>query len=443
MRVVVASTAIAIASSVVALAGCPARPIAASGPQLSPSEGLVFEDEERALRLDADGLFALDGALFDRRNARDSELRLDRALLGGSAAWRGAVEARVLFDLVGIDTRSGLSEAWASARAERVARLSLGLLPLALGVEDSFQSGAQSLVGYPSFASFLTGRTDLAVELDGELREGLVSYDLSYAFGEGFDRFGQRRGDPQLAGRVVTYPLRFVDASLDVGPYHLPLLSGFFVSFGAAWLFDYDAHLDVATPLRNKLFDTDRLDGRGGRAWHLGLGVDFGPLRVVHETVRSGIADLRLPSGVRADLDDQITSWHLLVAWRITGEPYDSRPFRQRELRRPTPPRRPLDGEGEAAGLGAVELAFRYANGDIDRELQTQGLVARNPNAPPPENFQSSQEFRTATIAINWDPTAYLRVSGELVRVIADQYPAAFDSHGRDTSGLVRVQYTF
>jgi hypothetical protein len=421
-----------------------AAPVAAADPRVSPGEGVVFEDADRGLRADLDGLFALDWVQYDSRNSRDSELRLDRALLGGSAGWRGILESRAMFDLAGIDTRDGLWEAWVSARRERIARLSLGLLPIALGVEDSFQEGARSLVGYPSFASFLTGRTDLAVELDGEWREGLLSYDLSYAFGEGFDRFGQRRGDPQLAGRAVSYPLRFVDAAVDVGPYHLPLLSGLFVSYGRAWLFEYDAHLDVATPLRNKLFDTERLDGRSGENWALGLGVDFGPLRIVHETVKGGISGLRLPSGIREDIeDDEITSWHILVAWRITGEPYDSRPFRQRELRRPTPPRRPLDGEGEASGWGAFEVAVRYANGDIDRDFQTFGLVAINPSAPPPENFQSSQEFRAFTFGINWDPTAYLRVSGEIVRVLADQHPAAFDSHGRDTSGLVRVQYVF
>ncbi len=417
---------------------------AGSEPQLSPGEGLVFEDTDLGLRADLDGLFALDWVQYDSRNARDSELRLNRALLGGSAGWRGIVESRVMFDLAGIDTRDGLWEAWASARTERRARLSLGLLPIALGVEDSFSEGARSLAGYPSFASFLSGRTDFAVELDGELAEGLLSYDVSYAFGEGFDRLGQRRGDPQLAGRIVSYPLRWADTSVDVGPYHLPLFSGFFVSFGYAWLFDYDAHLDVATPLRNKLFDTERLDGRSGETWALGLGVDFGPLRIVHETVKGGISDLLLPSGAREDIErDEITSWHVLVAWRITGEPYDSRPFRQRDLRRPTPPRRPLDGEGDAAGWGAFELAVRYANGDIDRDFQTFGLIAIHPTVTGPEGVQSSQEFRAFTVGLNWDPTAYLRVSGEIVRVLADQHPIAFDSHGRDTSGLVRVQYVF
>jgi hypothetical protein len=412
--------------------------------ELSPADGLVWEDAERELSVDVDGLFALDGVQYDERNTRDPQIRLDRALVGGHASWRDTLESRVMFDLAGIDTRDGLWEAWAAARRERVARISLGLLPISLGVEDSFQDGARSLVGYPSFASFLSGRTDLAVQLDGELAEGIFSYDLSYAFGEGFDRFGQRRGDPQLAARAVSYPLRWMDPSIDVGPYHLPLLSGFFVSYGHAWLFDYDAHLDVATPLRNKLFDTERLDGRRAQTWQLGFGIDFGPLRIVHETVKGGISGLLLPSGIREDIeDDEITSWHVIVAWRITGEPYDSRPFRQRDLRRPTPPRRPLDGEGEARGIGALEVAVRYANADIDRDFQLFGIIPPNPSGGGPENFRSSQEFRAFTFGINWDPTVYLRVSGQIVRVIADQHPVAFDSHGRDTSGLIRVQYAF
>jgi hypothetical protein len=417
---------------------------AQAGTEITPGDGPVYEDEAHALRFDADGSLALDAVFFDERNARDSELRLDRALLGGSAAWGDFAEARVMFDAVGTDTRSGMAQAWLSGRYERYTRLSAGLLPIALGVEDSFSDESRSLVGYPSFASFLTGRTDWGVQLDGEFAEGLLSYDLSYAIGEGFDRFGQRRGDPQWAGRVMSYPLRFIDAGVDVGPYHFPLVSGLFVSFGYAVLSDYDAHLDVATPLRNKLYDTNRLDGRAGSGWNLGFGVDFGPIRIVHETVKSGIDGLLLPNGLREDIEnDEITSWHAIVAWRITGEPYDSRSFRQRDYRRPTRPRRTVDGGSDTEGWGALELAVRYANGDIDRDLQTFGLIAINPSAPPPENFRSSQEFRTFTVGLNWDPTSYLRVSGLVVRVLADQHPAAFDSHGRDTSGLVRVQYVF
>jgi hypothetical protein len=415
---------------------------AQAGTEITPADGPVYVDEARALRLDADGSLALDAVFFDHGNARDSQLRLDRALFGGSATWREVFEARAMFDAVGTDTRWGVAQAWLSGRYQRYARLSAGVLPLSLGIEDSEPDESRSLVGYPSFASFLTARTDLGVELDGEIADGLFSYDAWYAVGQGFDRFGQRRGDPAVGARAMVYPLRFVDAALDVGPYRFPLASGWFASVGYAELFDYDAQLDVATPLRNKLFDTDRLDGRGGRTWNFAVGVDLGPVRIVHELVRSGIDDLLLPSGARRDLH-QITSWHLLASWRITGERYDSRSFRQRDHRRPATPMRTVDGGSDTEGWGALELAVRYANADIDRDLQTFGLVAIDPSAPPPENFRSSQEFRTVSVGLNWDPTVYLRVSGILVRAIADQHPAAFDSHGHDTSGLLRLQIVF
>ena len=55
-------------------------------------------------------------------------------------------------------------------------------------------------------------------------------------------------------------------------------------------------------------------------------------------------------------------------------------------------------------------------------------------------------EVLPKTAAFN-DPIRFaLLVAGPMrivVRVLADQHPAAFDSHGRDTSGLVRVQYVF
>lgn len=427
----------------VALMVAPGAP-AADGPlRVSPEQGVVLEDPERELRVDLDGRFALDWVQYDSRNERDPQLRLDRALLGASASWREFFEARVVADLQGIDTAYNLWEAWASARRGRTVRLSAGLLPLPLGVEHSFREGSRSLVGFPGFPAFLTGRTDVALELDGELWEGLFSYDLSAALGEGFDVKGQRRGDPQLAGRVTVYPLRWVEASFEVGPYAFPLLSGLFASVAYAWTPDYDGELDVATRLRNDLFDTGRLDGEESRYLHWGVGIDFGPIRIVHEVVRGGILDVRAPSGMRVDLDDQITSWQLLASWRITGEPYDSRPFRQRDTRRHPEPRHPVGGD--SPGIGMWEVAFAYANADIDRRFQELGFIPINPDAPPGEDepFSSSQEFRTATAALNWYPTSYLRLSAEVVRTIADQYPAVFDSHGRDTSWLLRVQYAF
>jgi hypothetical protein len=399
----------------------------------SSAEGLVLELPQQSLRFDLDGRLSFDYVDYDTRNRRPDQTRIDRAQLGGTLAWRERASLRVLADLDGIDTRYGLFEAYAAYEHAPWLRASAGLQPLALGVEGSWPEAARGLSGMPGFAAFLGSRTDVALRLDGEVGEGLVSYDLAAAAGEGFDLFGQRRGDPQLSAAVTSYPLRFLDWKLRAGPYELPLVSGLFARGGFAWTPDFDGHMDVATPLRNKLFLTSRLDADRSSAWSFGYGVDFGPLRAVHEFARTSLYGVETPGGDREDLEE-LTAWQVLVSWRITGEPYDSRPFRQRARWRGTPPARPLDGAGDERGLGAFELSFRYANGDIDRDFFTQGFT----------DYQtSSQEFRVAAVGLAWDPLAALRFSAELARTIADQNPAVFDSHGRDTSWLLRLEWHF
>jgi hypothetical protein len=401
------------------------------GWRFGPPEGVVYHGDGWWVGLD--GRFAADWVAYDDRNVRDSELRVDRALLGLSAAFGERLDARVLFDLDGIDTRDNVWEARGSYTPADWARVSAGLLRMPLGIEHALGEGVQALPGLPGFVAFLTHRTDWGVRLDGQLRDGMLYYELTGAAGEGFDLLGQRIGGERVSARIASHPLRFVDWAVEVGPYRFPLLSGLFVSGAYAWSPEYDGHLQVATPLRNTLFDVGRLEADARTLWVAGYGIDLGPVRAIHEFTRGSLEGVRTAGG-RVDFEDQITAWQLVVSWRVTGEPYDSRPFHQRDAYRPEAPARPLDGEGDARGIGSVELAFRYANGDIDRDFFQQGLTAFD---------ESSQEFRVAAVALNWDATAWLRVSGEVVRVIADQYPDDFDSHGRDTSGLVRVQVAF
>jgi hypothetical protein len=405
----------------------------AEGLELSRSEGVVLDLPALGLRADLDARLAGDYVEYDPRNARHDQLRIDRAMLGVSAAWRERALARVWFDAGGIDTRDGLFEAWASYEFARWARFTAGLQPIALGVESSWAEASRPLPGMPGFTAFLTSRTDLAGRLDGEVADGIFSYDVAVAAGEGFDAFGQRRGDPQLSAAVTTYPLRWVDWAFEIGPYRFPLVSGLFGRAGYAWTPDFSGHMDVATPLRNKLFLTDRLDADRSSAWHIGYGIDFGPIRAVHEFARASLYGVRTPAGFQEDLEE-LTAWQVLVAWRITGEPYDSRPYGARARWKPDLPARALDAPAGSRGPGAIEVAFRYANGDIDRDFFIFGFT----------DFQtSSQEFRVAAVALNWDPTPWVRISGEIVRTIADQFPAVFDSHGRDTSGLVRLEVHF
>jgi len=400
---------------------------------VTPSDGVTVTWPQHGLRADAIGWLALSGYVYDDRNVRDDQVRIDPGQLGVEVSWRDRGTARVMADLVGIDTRHGLVEAWGSYELARYARATLGLQQIALGVEGSWPAASRPLAGMPGFAAFLSSRSDLALRVDGEIAEGLFSYDVAAAAGYGFDLFGQSREDPQLSAAATLYPLRMLGWKWRLGPYHFPLVSGLFGRAGFAWTPDFDGFADVATPLRNKLFLTDRLRGDDSTAWHIGYGVDFGPIRAVHEFARLSLYGVDTPSGGEEDLEE-LTAWQVVVSWRVTGEPYDSRPYRQRERWRGTPPARPLDGQGGSRGWGALELSFRYANGDIDRNFFTFGFT---------DFDRSSQEFRVAAVGAAWDPTAWLRLSGEVVRTIADQNPAAFDSHGRDTSGLIRLDWRF
>jgi len=370
--------------------------------ELSPLDGVALEKGDLRLRLG--GRFAPEWIQYDDRNTRDPRLDVGRAVVRLDAAWQDWLTGRVEADLDGRDSRAGLFEGWVAVQHELLVRLTVGQIKVPLSLEHTIAEERLPFMDY-AFPSFLGGRHDVGVRVDGEVAEGLFSYDLTAVIGEGFDQFGQRRGDPQLAGRVMLYPLRWVDASVGPDWYRIPLVSGLFVTGAYAYSPDYDGHLDVATSFRNKLFVVPGLDGDGARSWYFGYGIDWGPLRLMHEFTRGSIFELEVPGGGTADFDDQITSWQASAHWTLTGEPYDTRSFRQREKRREGLPRLPVwrpAGEDGPTGPGAWEVAFRYANADIDRDFVVFGFT---------DTTVSSQEFRTADVAVNWYPVRALRIA--------------------------------
>jgi hypothetical protein len=411
----------------------------------NPLEGFIVEDPSRerdhAVLFHAGGIFAVDYRHYDRRNARDRQARLDRALVVFDGEPLEGLTFRAAVDLIGTDTQSALDELWAGYSPAPWLRVRAGLMKMSLGVEHAFPEPDLPFADY-AFPAFLEGRTDWAVRVDGELGEGLLSYDFGFASGQGFDAFGQRQGTPAVYGRVTSYPLRWLDAGFGPDSYRVTLPSGFFVTFGATYGNDWEADLDVATSLRNKLFLTPRIRANTWSVYHWGYGFDAGPFRVFHEATYGSLLDVDFPDGTEDDLESELHSWSFTFSWMITGEPFDSRPFRQvlpglaREGRgRGDFPRRPLVGAPEGReGFGAFEVAVRYTNGDIARELVDGGFTSLD---------VSSQEFRTFEVALDWYPVAGVRIGAQVTRVIADQFPAVFDSHGRDTSGLVRLQIVF
>ena len=395
------------------------------------TDGIIWKGPRGYPNVHLGGLFALDYLAYDSRNTRDSGLRFDRALIILDGALSPRQTWRLAGDLKGIDTRYGLEEAWFSQLVNEWLRVTIGLMEIPLGVEYSICEADLPFVGY-SFASFLNGRTDIGIRFDGEVEEGLFSYDIVAAAGLGFDFFGQKRGEPQLSARVVFYPFRSSETSFTVLDYDIPVLSGIFIGASFAYTPSFDSQLDVANPLRNKLFNTPRLDADSSRFFNVSFGIDGGPFRIYAEKVQGSLFDLETAQG-KEDLEDQITAWQATFSWMVTGEHYDSRPFRQRKAKKDFPAR-PFGGNNDLRDFGALEVAVRYSNADMDRDFFNFNVT---------DYGISSQEFRAFTVATNWYPITNVRVTAEVVRTIADDDPIVFGSQERDSSFVFRFQYAF
>ena len=386
-------------------------PDSRSGWSATPQEGLRFHGAEGFPELHFGALLAADYVFFDDRNVRDSDPRLDRALLRADGRFNSEFSFHVDVDLNGIDTRGGFDSAWISYQPNAAFRITAGLIEVPLSFEYSIPEEDLPFVGY-AFPAFLTGRTDLGLSIEGEGAEGLVSFEVVAVAGEGFDLQGQRLGEPQFSARLMTYPLRSLDN----------LARGIFFQGAYAYSPDYSGHLDVNTPLRSRVFNVPRLQADAAQHLAFVSGIDAGPVRIFHEFTRSSLIDLETSMGDES-LHNQIKSWQANLNIMLTGESYDSRSFRMRD--------RPVLGGGD---YGSVELAVRYSNADIDRRFFDLGIA----------NFAaSSQEFRTFSGAINWYLDANFRFTAEVTRTLADDDPAEFGDGGRDTSFVLRAQWRF
>ncbi|MBM3984380.1 MAG: hypothetical protein FJ296_01615 [Planctomycetes bacterium] len=81
-----------------------------------------------------------------------------------------------------------------------------------------------------------------------------------------------------------------------------------------------------------------------------------------------------------------------------------------------------------------LELAFRYSNADIDRDLFDFGLTTYDP---------SSQETRTLSAALAAHLAPLTRLTLGWVGVIADQELSPFGGTARDSSFVLRLDQRF
>ena len=374
--------------------------------------GITYEGDD--LHIKAGYYINLRAVKYDNSNRRDSDLELidARPVLEGTLrdfSWR--IEA----DLEGTDTPRNMYELWAAWESCPAFRLRAGQFKVALGSEFATHEFDLPFQGH-SYTAYLDGRYDAGVQAEGELAQGLLWYQASITAGKGFGLEGHRLTSPMYSLRLTAHPF----ARLNQGT---SALAGFFIGAGYALLGDFDDPVIIATPLQSRIFKTRDLDGDSGTWLHLEAGYHHGPFLFGIEDIDGAANDVPIGGGDSEDID-QLTTWVAYAAWNITGE-------EQVWERGGWTTALPASGYGR---WGRWELAGRYSNSDIDRNLFTYGLA---------DPAVSTQECRSFSLALNWYPCVYARLSLGGVKTIADDEIAAFEGDKRDTSFFLSLQARF
>jgi hypothetical protein len=393
----------------------------------SLERGFRYTSADGSVELHAGGVYAGEYVDFDSRNQSDSRLRtaIFRAIIEGTVD--ESFSFRIVPDLLGKDTRFNLDEAWIAYEFDPRFEAQAGLIHIPMGFESWFLEEELSLIGY-AFPGYIDRRTDLGLALSGEFGNGGLTWHFAYGLGQGFDIRGDKQEDDQVTAQVAVFPLLWGRDPEDPEPP--AWWEGFFAGIGYSYTDDYNGTLHVDTPLGTSLFNVGRFEADDSGFLHWTVGIDAGPVRLAAERVDGGYSDVQGTLG--EDFDD-VSSWQASFNWMITGERYATRANRQISPRQEFPAR-PLFGDTDEKGFGAVEFSVRYSNFDIDRNFFDFGFTS---------DTQSSQEARTFSTAVNWYPSANFRFGFEYVRIIADDDPGSLGGQGRGNNWVLRGQYQF
>jgi hypothetical protein len=215
-------------------------------------------------------------------------------------------------------------------------------------------------------------------------------------------------------GRITFLPEHDPDEGFD----------GIFGGIALSWQPKNHDEVHVETPLEQTVFTTPELQSDGGRFMHLDLGARYGSFRMGVEMVEGRLEHTALPGGGHQTFDE-LGAYSVFTACNFTGPA-------------------PRWHRGGWQGYGPedfdrgqalpVELAFRFSNGDIDRDLFNVGITTYDP---------STQEVRTFSAAL----TAYLcplsRIGIQWTNVIADHELTTFGGENRDSSLALRFDQRF
>jgi phosphate-selective porin OprO/OprP len=291
------------------------------------------------------------------------------------------VDFRIMPDFGG--GSASIYDAWMNLRPfGTAAQLQTGKFKAPFGLER-LQSATATMFIERAFPTELAPNRDIGAMFHGELREGLVGWQVMAGNGvqDGSNADADTNDDKEVVLRVFGHP--FQEVAFEP-------LQGLGVGFAASYGEQEGATARYRTPGRNTFFrygsnvaeDGDRFRWSPQAYWY------WGPFGAMFEYVRT-TPQLRLPGA--SDIEPDIDAWQVSASYVITGEAASYRgvvpvkPFR-----------------GSEGGWGAWEVAARYHELRIDEEVFDEGFASRS---------QSAERARAWTLGVNWYMNPFVKIS--------------------------------
>lgn len=233
---------------------------------------------------------------------------------------------------------------------------------------------------------------DVGASLHGSLWSGIVAYDVGVFNGAGQNNL-DTNGGKDVAGRLTLAPFK------TTGNYWL---KGLQVSGSAAW---GDEGLGTSAQGRTTARGNARFTYFGAQTTNgdrTRLGTDLqwtiGPAALRFEYLEQLNQRRRLGSSGQ-NLDEvDAAGWFASAAWVVTGE--------DKPLNGPVVPRHPVSLFGGKTGLGAWELALRYAELSFDSKDPLNFLGGTGTQAVGPARTDGAEAL---TAGVNWYLTSRVR----------------------------------
>jgi phosphate-selective porin OprO/OprP len=337
---------------------------------------------------------------------------LRRARLVFDATLAEWIDARLMPDFAGGTTT--LQDAYINVHPWKLAQLQLGKYKAPFSLERLQSATALTFIerGFPTQ---LAPNRDLGVTFGGDLREGLLTYQLAVMNGviDGGSADNDADNEKDFVGRVWAQPFQETAFAPLQG-----LGLGFAYSVGDQ---DRVANAIYRTSGQDPFFvflanvrEAGRRERLGPQAYYT-----WGPLTAIGEWTQS---KTHLASPTATGVAD-VRAWQVGFAYVLTGEAASYRGVVPSTSFRP-----------DLSGLGAFEVAARYHRWEVGDDVFTDGFA--NPDV-------SASEASAFTVGVNWYVNPVLKVAVDYERTEFDGGGAAGTDRVDESLLLTRFQISY